>query len=571
MDKDNKPITRDILTALLLNLVIAAAVIAITQMSYETNDDYAIAARLAAGYPYVGFVNYFLCRPLIAVQACFPSVNVFILFQIILSFLSFTMILFTISRTGNKLFLTLASAAVICIFAFDHYSVIQFTKTAALAMTAGLIGMTDCLLRKRPLLSYLPPVLLLFLGACVRVDALPGAAAFACVFLFFYLVLDHKELSEDGTLRAGMIPVLIVLIALTAGAYGLDKLSCRINVGTDELRYAEDYSLYRSNIVDYPTYEYYWDNKEAYDAIGISENDIYLIDHWYFDYDGAASFENLKKIDEIERPQQGIKQKAAESVRKSLKCIVKGVKKRSFTGIHIILLCMLALMAVICLKPKHWLYVICTGMLAVSLYFAIHYMQRPTYRALYAADIGAAIWILYYAANEAGRGHIREKACTVISIALILVMLPLSAYARADSKAAYTAAGKKVMSEETEAYYLNDPDSLYVWDTSEKKLARVYTTPLKAPDGSDRNVTGTGSWGVLSPYMMERLGEYGVTNPIRDLIDNENAYYVGNKYIKRLSEYYTKWYGGDGGIVLEEAGDAGGYKVWRVRTSDELY
>ena len=61
------------LISLAVNAVILAAVLYFTDLMYETNDDFAIAEKLAAGYPYVGFVNYYLCRALMAVQAYAPN------------------------------------------------------------------------------------------------------------------------------------------------------------------------------------------------------------------------------------------------------------------------------------------------------------------------------------------------------------------------------------------------------------------------------------------------------------------------------------------------------------------
>ena len=51
--------------SLAVNMVILILVLVTTNLMYETNDDYAIAARIADGYPYVNFINYYLCRILI--------------------------------------------------------------------------------------------------------------------------------------------------------------------------------------------------------------------------------------------------------------------------------------------------------------------------------------------------------------------------------------------------------------------------------------------------------------------------------------------------------------------------
>lgn len=562
---------QNLIKSIIINAVILAVMLVITGMAYETNDDYAISARLAAGYPYVGFVNYFLCKALIAVQSLIPAVNWYVVLMIAASFVAFTCILFTIFNAGTSRIVRIASSVMVAFYAFDHYSTVQFTKTAALVMTAGMLILVDCVTEKKKAPGYIISMILIYLGACIRVDALIAAAGFAGVYGIVWLIQNRSRLIEDGYFTFPKIILYVFLVALVIGAYGLDQYSCRINVSTDELRYAEDYSLYRSNIVDYPTYEYYEDNVEAYDAIGISENDIYLIDHWIFDYEGAASMENLRNIDSIERHNDSKLTVLIRSVKKCLKETYHGVRDLSFTGIHIIYLCVLSLWMLLALKPKHWPYVIGIGFMALALYIAVYYMQRPAYRALYVADIGAAVWLLYYLMKntEEAPKNSRRGASAVMGVAVILItaMLMVPAYRGAESKVS-TAAGK-AMSETLEEYFMQNDDNLYVWSTREKKLSRVYITPLKAPDGRDRNVTGTGGWGVLSPYVLDRLAEFGIYNPIKDLIDNENAFYVGNKNIKRLEEYYNKWYGTpDTTIYMEQVDEIDGRKIWAVKTAE---
>lgn len=556
--------------SIIINIVILVVMLMFTRMSYETNDDYAIASRIAADYPYVGFVNYYLCKVLIVIQKMLPAVNCFVVFLIAVSFVSFTCVLYTVFSTGTSRMVSIAATAMTALFAFDHYSALQFTKTAALVMTAGMLMLVDCVTKKKKAPAYIMPVLLIYLGACIRVDALLGAAGFAGVYGIVWLVQNRSRLKEDGYFTLPRIGLYVLLVVLVCGAYGLDQYSCRINVSTDELRYAEDYSLYRSNIVDFPTYEYYEDNVAAYDAIGISENDIYLIDHWFFDYEGAASMENLRNIDSIERNDDSMATVVIKSVKKCLRRIYNGVRDLSFTGIHIIYLCALAAWMLLALKPKHWPYVIGTGLMSLALYLALFYMQRPNYRALYIADIGAAVWLLYYLMNNIDEKKSPRRGASAVmgaAVVLITVMLMVPAYSGSESKAADAA--DKMMSETMQEYFLQNEDCLYVWSTTEKKTSRIYSSPWRAPDNKDHNVAGTGGWGVLSPYILGKLAEFGVYNPIKDLIDNDKAFFVGNNSIKRLEEYYNKWYGTDETLIyMQQVDEVDGNKIWLVKTAD---
>ena len=86
--EQNKP-AQNWLISLIINLAILTAVLAVTDVMYETNDDFTISLEIADGYPFVGFVNYFLCRILIAIQRFFPAGNIFMISQMIMSFAAF--------------------------------------------------------------------------------------------------------------------------------------------------------------------------------------------------------------------------------------------------------------------------------------------------------------------------------------------------------------------------------------------------------------------------------------------------------------------------------------------------
>ena len=96
-----------------INAVILAAVLAATHMMYETNDDYAIASRIVDGYPEVNFVNYYLCLILVKIQAAVPSLNAYVIFMILGSYVSFTCILKLIMDRTDQKIIYIASALVI--------------------------------------------------------------------------------------------------------------------------------------------------------------------------------------------------------------------------------------------------------------------------------------------------------------------------------------------------------------------------------------------------------------------------------------------------------------------------
>lgn len=558
------------LKSLAVNSVILAAVLLGTHMMYETNDDYAIASRLADGCAEVNFVNYFLCKVLIRLQALIPGLNAYVIAQIGCSFIAFVCILKLIMDATDRRWIHVVASLVIAVFSVDHYCTIQFTKTAALLIIAGLMILAECITNRRHIGYYILGILLLYTGTAFRIDGLIAAVGFTGLYLLKWLIENRKRVVRDGYFRPARIMVYILLIACVGGCYISEKKSYEANTATDELKTYKAYSELRSDAVDYPLYEYYEDNAAAYEAAGFSENDLYLIDHWYFDYDGAASAENLEKIlaidNEDERPAYTIKQ----AVKAFLKETKNSVFKLDYTGIHLIILVFLAIWGIISLKPKHWLYIIATGGLAACMYLALYYMQRPEYRALYIADIGAAMWLVYAMAQAAGdktdQGNAHRKPLAIIAVCCSLAIVMLAVPLFRDCQNSYKKVSKKVMPAELAEFIAENDDSFFVFGTQEKKSSASYITPwLPADTYTDRNCMGTGSWGTMSPYVLGKLASYNMTNPVRDLIDNDHAYYIGNKRIGKLEEYYNKWYGGDDRTIhLEKSASLGGFDIWRV-------
>ena len=568
MEKENR--RYNWLIAAGINLVILIAVILCTHMVYETNDDYAIASRIADGYPEVNFVNYYLCRVLIRLQGLMPGINAYVAAQMFCSYVSFTCILKMIMDATDRRWVRIVAVLTIAAFSIDHYCTIQFTKTAALLIVAGLMILADSITRKRHAGYYIIGILLLYIGVAFRIDGLIAAIGFTGLYLLKWLLENRRTVVKEGYFKPARLVLYVVLIALIGGCYGFEHMSYKANIASDELKTYKEYSILRSAVVDYPLYEYYEDNAAAYEAAGFSENDLNLIDHWYFDYDGAASAENLEKIIEIDRSHERPSYTVSQAVKKFLKETKKSVLSLDFTGIHLLILLFLAIWMIVSLKPKHWLYVIATGGLTACMYLALYYMQRPEYRALYIADIGAAMWLLYTMAQSAGdqkdhsQAHGKPLAIIAAVTALAVVLLAVPLYR--DCSSMYNKVSKKVMPAELAEYLAENDDCFFVFGTQEKKSSASYITPWRPADTyTDRNCMGTGSWGTMSPYVLSKLASYDMTNPIKDLIDNDHAYYVGNKRIGKLTEYYNKWYGGDNSAIrMDKVANIGGFDIWRV-------
>lgn len=558
--------------SLVVNGIILAVVLLLTDLAYESNDDFGIALRILEGYDNVLLINMFLCKALIPIQAALPGINVFVWMQIVMSFISFTVILKLLMDQGKSVLFTVVCILVLVVFSFDHYAVIQFTKTSALLVIAGALTVTDTIVSKRNPLYALLGLVLIYTGACLRFINIYVAVAFAGIYLICWLFERRGTLSEDGYYTAGRISLAVIMILLVGGTYAMNYYSNH----NDSIGEYSRYNSYRADVIDYPVYQNYDQLKDQLDAIGISKNDLYMIDSWYLDYDGAASTKNLQMIDKIYQKTIVKKPDVEATANDFMQATIKNIRKANQGGIHIALLILLAAGGILCLRPRFWPYIILVGALSVALYLYLYYMGRTVYRASYVIDIGAAVWLLYYyiqdrqwkrrGGEESGFAVWERRVLCVIAIFLLLIpLVPLHSYC--NEKAANLSAG--CMDQELTSYLDGNTDRFFVFSTREKDLSTWYLTPAKIPaPGFEKNVLCFGGWGTKSEYTLDRLKNYGLSNMFGDIIDNDDVYVVEQKNIDELTEYFDKWYKrkAPGGVQFVQVDEVAGMKIWQVKS-----
>lgn len=540
---DNKEDSRKRLNWLIsaaINLVILGAVLAATDVVYETNDDFAISQMITDGYPYVRFVNYFLSRVLISIQGLMPEVNFFMLSQIISGFIAFLVMMKVFLDRKDSAFEIIPAVILTALFSLDHYSSLQFTKTAAILMTAGLIWAVDNYTHDRRPLIFIGAFLMFYTGVAYRQRGMFPAIAYAGVFVFIWWVMNFRELKEDRKpgREAGLLALILVILMIP---YGIDMASDRINAGTPELRYAKDYQSERVWITDYPLMDFE-DNKDKYDAVGINENDLYLIDRWIFDYEGGASLENLKAINEINREYVNASKSLTKAVRSTLRNSFYDVLGRSFSGIHIIIVAAFAVYMLCANRPGTWWYILAFGGLTVMVYISIYYMQRPQYRALYLGEESAAFWLAYASltGEKTGRPAIRRAGAVLLAAVTAAMVVP--AMEMLEWKAKHNADITELRP--ILEYYEDHQDRFFVVPTTTMGMPQSYTEPL-SPPAAPVNATDTGGWDTLTPYKLGCLAKCGVYNPVKELIDDPDMVFVGDYKLAELKEYYNKWYCGE--------------------------
>jgi len=550
--------------SLIINIIIFVTARLLTPIMYETNDDFSIALEIGDQYPYVGFLDFLVCKIMIAIQKVLPSWNIFIISQILFSFIAFVVILKVVINRSHDVMIDITAVAAIAVFSLDHYSSVQFTKSSVLIMTAGLLLVVDNFLHERKQSPFILGYFLIYMGAAYREEGLLPEIAYAGIFLILWAILNKFEGFGQCRTRGGEVALIIVLVLAAFGPYAVDAVSDNINRSTDELRTAAEYQDARAAITDRPTYKYYKENAEAYTEAGFSENDIYLVSHWVLDTEGAASYENLRTIAEIKTPSANADKSVVKVVKKCIKNTLTEIRNQSFSGIHVMLIIVLALLLIASIRPGKWWYVIGICGLEICIYIMLYYIQRPQYRAFYVGDIGAAVWLLYTLSMEYRASGTSKRSLRLVASLAVLTAIFLLIPAWNNLESQHASILKKIQSDTITEFYADNEDNLYISFTSEKKRNPSYATPLAAAV-SEKNAKGTGGWKTLTPIENKQLAEYGVSNCIADLIDNDKCFFIGNKNIDRLEEYYNKWYGDSAySIELQEVGTVDKKSLWKI-------
>ena len=573
MAKINELLKNNWVKAIAINLVIMIVILLLTDPVYETNDDYAISLRMVDGYPYITFINYYFCCAVIALQSVLHGINAFVITQMAGAFVSFTVITWIFFEKKMSRWFMILTVFVIALFAVDQYCIMQFTKSSALMLTAGLLALIDAFTKKRGIGFYIVAFVLIYVGFSLRFMNVFVAIGFAGVYLIAWIIINRKTLKEDGFLSGRRILIFAVCAVLLAGMGGLYKASDNANRSTEELKDYVEFDYYRQFVTDYPIYESYDSNEAKFAEIGLDKNDLYLMDNWYLDPDGAASTENLRAVYENVYKDSGM---ATHSVSKASKQFVRSaihdIKKHNRTGIHMLLLLLLAMAGIIAYKPRYWLYIIAIGVLTVLVYVYLFYLGRPAYRAEYIADLSAAVWLLYfmdskYLRSGAARSKGFASASAVCAVAISVMLLACQSPIHDKSVKMHEKALSGQTSPALAEYIKDHEDCFFVFGNGQRGRAVYYADPVSVPEPNfQQNALGFGSWGTKSPYLTEKLGKYGMNNTFGDLIDNDKAFVFENKKKDALTKYLNKWYSDENSeIVLEQVDVIDGHPLWRVR------
>lgn len=549
--------TRTIWFACFLNLLVLAVLLLILRPAYETNDDisismiangawgvrdmHVICQNYLLGILYTAF--YRIGHGMIPWYALIQYTFVFAALSTV------TVVLFRrIERNGAFLI----NGILLIYFGYECYIRMQYTKTAGIMLGAGtFLLFYEIEKEKSSWLAMIWGILLAVVGSLYRFEE----AAVCCILMAgigLYFLVTAKQWGER------MAKKLITLFAVF-GVTGALMVGCEL---MDQHLYAKDsdwnafmqYNEYRSNLTDY-SIAAYDDYKEAYKELGITKTAYRIFRNGLNFYDpDVYSLDTLKKMDEM-RPRNQLSRALAENFLKEFP--IGYVKITVFLGFLL-----LAFLWLFWRKAggKVWLVVayeiLAMGLIDFYLYYEGRYLENRVEVGLWFAISLVVIW--FY---DKKKIHLNRQM-VLIALGCLLIANQSTWKSRWRALSEQEVRDQKYLRDAFLDIVSVDPDGLYL-----AKLGTITYTGYgmfsAVPEGTFENVVWYGGWEMGNPLWVKKMAEYQVSNPYRDLIDQEHVYIVDDKIdltLKYIKEYYQK------DVKAELIKESAYLKVYQIRT-----
>ena len=511
------------------NLAVLAGMMLLLRSTFETNDDISISMIVNGAWgvhdPHVICQNYLLgLLYSLFYRIGHGRIPWYAIIQFAAIFAALTTVTWVWFQKLQRAQAWLVNGILLIYFGYECYIRMQYTKTAGIMMAAGaLLLFYEVEKEKASVRGMIWGIILAVAGSLYRFEE----AAICCVLMAgigLYFLMTRKK--------------LITLIAV----FGLTGL---LMVGTevfDHQIYASDpkwntymkYNDLRSNLTDYSMAPYKG-NEEAYQELGIDKTAYRIFKNGLNFYDpDIFPLETVEKIEQL-RPRNRLSKLLVMNFFKEFP--IGYLKIPTFYGF--LLLAFLWLFW----RQKGWKvwviagYEICAmGTIDFYLYYAGRYLENRVETGLwFAITLGGLLlagqstwkecWRALTVQKEVDRDYLRDSFMEAVE---------------------------------------TDPEGLY--------LAKVGTITYTGygildavPEGRFENVVWYGGWEMGNPLWQNKMAEYGIVNPYRDLTDKEHVYLVDNKIdltVKYIQKHYQK------NVEAELVKEAGYLQVYQIKSKE---
>ena len=331
---NNKEWKSDKILALTINIVFFLTILLFCDIKYEVSDDFVMASIMSGAYgdapnPHMIFINILWGYIMLPFYYAFPGISWYLIFQLVLINISLILVSYMLLKEMKRPIALLLIAILLTFFADDAYILVQFTKTAMLAVMGGGIVFVWTLFENKSWKLKWGSALVCLAGTLIRFYVIYIAGGFLLFILIVEFVRLFQKERKEETFKKRILRIMIPGILVIVVAFGMDKFDDYIYNQNEEYRFFREYGEARGRIVDSADYGY-----EAYGEelkkIGVSENDYYLMRTWNFADNEVFTLEIMQKTADIIENYN-------KDVEISKEMILENMQTRGITGYPIFL------------------------------------------------------------------------------------------------------------------------------------------------------------------------------------------------------------------------------------------
>lgn len=511
----------------------------------ETNDDMIMACF---AYGYMGeytdklvFINILIGKLLkFCIQIC-PHVPWYALMQCSVVFASFSALTFLVLQKFGRKNALIPITFFYIFFGYEFFSSLQFTKTAAAAVTVGVLLIFYGVKKSRKWYTYLIGGLFTLIGSLYRFRI------FEMLLLLLFgvgIVMVWKPLREKQWRKIGHICIPFVLVfGICFSAYVFDHWTYAHTKGWEDFW---DYNYLRDNLQNsreddehtngFPDYG---ENRDLYASLNITENDYNL----YCTGNFADTELFTKEVIQTLVDAKHNKMINLQFIKSFVSTISKGIM--SYSVFPAMCITLLAGILSCTRKKKEKLFLIFYELAAFAgiqfyFYYRGRYLQSRTDVSVIFSFV--VILILCTVERELMQPT-RKKTAALVAGACLFCIIPtyvgIQEKNRLDIVNHANTEIHSLISTDTSHFYLcftnwgNFPDKMYdIWHVAEK--------------GCGKNRSALGTWRVSTQTVIDKLSNYEITNPYRDMIDNPNIFLLCvnndnlNQVLTHIHDHYNQ-------------------------------
>lgn len=537
-------------------------------MKFETSDDFIMELIVSGAYnnqpsPEIMFMHIFVGYILSFLYEIYAHINWYSLFQIAVIFFSLSAISY-IFLSQKKTLLTITLDILFLSFvSADLYLLMQFTKTAGIAIIAGGLLLIIYIFEKSNKKYFFLGMVFLEVGLLIRQYTLYITLPFFFLIILFYIYRYRMKIKKN------LLKIFICCISVLGCFIGntiTEKMY--VNSHSDYSEYKE-YNQLRAQLVDYPHPDYYA-IKEECQKIGITEIDYLTFLHWNFGDTSYFSKEKLKDLNQI------LEKYHSEHRTGYKDTLIKLLDRNYMNYIFVWAIIIIGILFLLYQRKMLFIYLIyILGF--VSLFYVLLYRGRLVYRiesVILFTVITHLIYLMIYFAKKQNKDY-KSFLLTLLSM-MLLLRIPLyyqndsssvfdiMYYANDNSLSKYrTTFNKENNQQNLFNEIIGHRDNIYLlgFQTTVQSIYLNYNIlDIVEPNIFTNSLFLSGA-DTKHPTVVKILENQNVEDTFA-LLNHENVYLIENYYIDEIISFINQRSDTKKKKVFIKEID--GYQIWKI-------